>query len=72
MDACSFIDFINVLKPWLNSDYIRKAGLDDDGNFRLQLVDGGVKNYRVGDCNGDQIEDVIAMLQENGVAVEKL
>jgi hypothetical protein len=72
MEACSFIDFITVLKPWLNDDYIRKAGLDENGNFRLQFVDGGAKLYRVDDCTGDQIEDVIAMLQENGIAVEKL
>lgn len=72
MEACSFIDFINVLKPWLNDDYIRRAGLDEDGNFRLQFVDGGVKLYRVDDCAGDQIKNVIAMLQENGIAVEKL
>jgi hypothetical protein len=72
METCSFIDFINVLKPWLNDDYVRKAGLDEDGNFRLQFVDGGVKLYQVSDCTRDQIKDVIAMLQESGIAVEKL
>jgi len=72
MEACKFIDFINVLKPWLNDDYIRRAGLDEDGNFRLQFVDGGAKLYRVDDCTGDQVKDVVAMLLENGIAVEKL
>ena len=69
MEACTFIDFIGVLKPWLNEDYIRKAGLDENGNFKLLLVDGGVKSYRVNDCTGDQINDVIAMLKESGIAV---
>lgn len=72
MAACTFIDFISVLKPWLSDDYIRKAGLDENGNFKLQLIDGGVKRYQVNDCTEDQINDVIAMLQDNGIAVEKL
>ena len=72
MEACKFIDFMKILEPWLNDDYIRKAGLDDTGNFRLQLVDGGTKNYRVDDCSEAQIKNVIEMLQKRGVPVEKL
>ena len=72
MEACTFIDFINVLKPWLSDDYIRKAGLDENGNFRLQFTDGGVKNYRVDECTADQIKNVVAMLEKNGIAFEKL
>ena len=72
METCTFIDFINVLKPWLSDDYIRKAGLDETGNFRLQFIDGGVKNYRVDECTASHIKDVIAMLEKNGIAVEKL
>ena len=72
MEACTFIDFINVLKPWISDDYIRKAGMDEKGNFRLQFIDGGVKNYRVDECTADQIKDVIGMLEKSGIAVEKL
>lgn len=72
MESCTFIDFISVLKPWLNDDYVRKAGLDEKGNFRLQLTDGGVKNFKVSECNENRIKEVIAMLQGNGIPVEKL
>jgi len=72
MESCNFIDFMNVFKPWLNADYIRKAGMDDNGNFRLQLVDGGIKNYRIDNCTQAQLKDVVAMLQSNGIPVEKL
>lgn len=43
MESCNFIDFMNVFKPWLNADYIRKAGMDDNGNFRLQLFENQFK-----------------------------
>lgn len=72
MKACNFVDFIDVLKPWLNDDYIRKAGLDENGRFRLQLTDGGVKNYRVDGCTKDQIKDVMEMLAAKGIPVEKI
>ena len=38
METCSFIDFIKILTPWLDSDYIRKGYLDKKGNFKLFFV----------------------------------
>lgn len=72
MEACKFIDFMKVFEPWLNEDYIRKAGLDNNGNFRLQLMDGGIKKYRIDDCSEAQLKDVIEMLQKHGLPVENL
>ena len=40
MQTCSMMDFIQVLKPWLDRDYIRKGYLDSKGNFRLFFTDG--------------------------------
>ena len=72
MQACKFVDFMKVFEPWVNDDYIRKAGLDKNGYFKLQLTDGGVKSYRVDDCSETQIKDVIKMLQSRDIPVENL
>ena len=47
MNTCTFIDFMQTLRPWLNDDYIHTARFDDRGNFTLMFVDGGQKVYQV-------------------------
>lgn len=69
MEACKFVDFMKVFEPWINDDYVRKAGFDKTGHFMLQLIDGGIKNYRVDDCSEAQIKDVIKMLQKHSIPV---
>ena len=69
MDTCTFIDFMQALKPWLNRDFIQQARFDGRGNFTLMLVDGGQKVYHVDDCTKIQIEEAVALLKKNGVAV---
>jgi len=71
MQTCSFIDFLQVLKPWLDSDYIRKGYLDKKGNFRLFFVDGGEKVYRIDDCSEARLKEVFEMMTNNGIPVEK-
>ena len=71
MNTCTFIDFMQALKPWLNDDYIRQARFDDQGNFTLMLVDGGQKVYHVDDCTAAQLKDVVALMKKNGVPVLK-
>jgi hypothetical protein len=71
METCSFSDFMQMLKPWLNRDYVRKAYLDADGNFRLMFVDGGENAYRIDDCTQAQLADALRLLQENNIPVEK-
>ena len=57
MDTCTFIDFMQALKPWLNRDYIQQARFDDKGNFSLMLVDGGQKIYQVDFGETDMIDN---------------
>ena len=71
MQTCSFIDFIQVLKPWLDSDYIRKGFLDKKGNFRLYLSDGGEKVYHIDDCSEGQLKEIFEMMVKKGIPVEK-
>ena len=71
MNTCTFVDFMQTLKPWLNDDYIRRAHYNDEWHFTLMFVDGGQEVYQVDDCNAAQLNDVIALLKENGVPVFK-
>ena len=71
METCSFIDFIQVLKPWLDSDYIRKGYLDKEGKFRLFFTDGGEKVYRIDDCSEARLKEVFEMMIKKGIPVEK-
>ena len=71
MKTCTFIDFMQALKPWLNDDYIQQARFDDKGNFTLTLVDGGQKVYHVDDCAAAQLKDVVELMKKSGVPVLK-
>ena len=71
METCSFIDFIQILTPWLDSDYIRKGYLDQKGNFKLFFADGGEKVYRIDDCSEDRLKEVLNMILNKGIPIEK-
>jgi hypothetical protein len=71
METCNFTHFMQVLKPWLNSDYIRKAYVDAKGDLRLMFVDGGEKMFRIDDCSQSQLKDILQDLNKSGVPVEK-
>ncbi len=71
METCSFIDFIQVLTPWLDSDYIRKGYLDKEKKFRLFFADGGEKVYRIDDCSETRLKEVFEMMIKKGIPVEK-
>ena len=71
MSTCTFIDFMQTLKPWLNDDYIHTARFDDRGNFTLMFVDGGQRVYQVDDCTAAQLKEAVALLEKNGVSVLK-
>ena len=69
MNTCTFIDFMQTLKPWLNDNYIRKASFSAEGRFTLTFIDGGCKTYQVDDCTSEHLENTLALLKENGVQV---
>ena len=71
METCSFIDFIQVLKPWLDGDYIRKGYLDKKGTFRVFFTDGGEKAYRIDDCSESRLTEVYELMIAKGIPVEK-
>ena len=69
MGQCNFNDFIQMLKPWLNDNYVNQARLSSDSRFTLWFVDGGYKTYQVDDCTSEQLESTIEYMKENGVQV---
>lgn len=71
METCNFINFMQVFKPWLNRDYIRKAYLDARGDLRFMFVDGGEKVFRIDDCNQGHLDEILQELKINNVPVEK-
>ena len=71
MSTCTFVDFMEALKPWLNDDFIRQAYFDNKGNFTLMFVDGGQKVYHVDDCTAEQLKDTVTLMEENGVRILK-
>ena len=71
METCRFIDFMKVLKPWLDDDHIRKGYLDQKGNFRLFFADGGEVAYRIDDCSEAQLKEAFELMIEKGIPVEK-
>jgi len=69
MEKCTFIDFMQALKPWLNDDYVKHARFDEKKNFTLTFIDGGQKVYQVDDCTAAQLKDAMALLKKNGVPI---
>jgi len=71
MKACTFVDFIKMLEPWLDRDYIRKGYLDTKGTFRIFFTDGGAKAYRIDDCTEARLAEVLEMMMAQGIPVER-
>ena len=69
MNKCKFIDFIEMLKPWINDNYIRQARINAEGEFTLSFVDGGCKTFQIDDCSRGQLENTIEQMKKNGVQI---
>ena len=70
MKTCSLNDFMEEIKPWLDTDHIREAHLDDKGHFILQFLDGMKNVYHIDDCNAEQIKGVLIDLKSKGITVK--
>ena len=70
MKTCSLNDFMTEIKPWLDTDHIREAHLDDKGHFILQFLDGMKNVYHIDDCNAEQIKEILKDLKSKGIPVK--
>lgn len=59
-------DFLKELDPWLDRDYIREAGLNDDGNVVLRFQDGVSDVFQTDDCTKEQIAGIFRKLKDRG------
>jgi hypothetical protein len=71
MESCTFVDFVQTLKPWLDRDYIRKGYLRKSGVFTLYFTDGGQRVYHIDDCSKSHLQKVFEMMAERGIPIEK-
>ena len=71
MQTCPFNDFLKVLEPWLDRDYIRKVYLTDQDHLVFFFTDGGQKAYHIDDCTKAQLKTILADIREKGIPVEK-
>jgi hypothetical protein len=59
------------ITPWLSTEYIRIAFLDEKGNFVLQFLDGVQNVYQIEDCNEPQVKEILADLKKKGIPVKE-
>jgi hypothetical protein len=69
MDTCRLDDFLKMLEPWLDRDYIRTVHLDAQGHLVLFFTDGGQRDYRIDDCTNAQLEGILDDIRQRGIAV---
>ena len=69
METCNFLDFMQVLKPWLNEDYVQHARLNENGDFTLTFVNGGQKTFHIDNCTAAQLSEALELLKMNDVQV---
>ena len=70
METCRLGDFLSVLEPWLDRDYIRKVFLDNQDRLVLFFADGGEKVYKLDDCTQAQLEGILKDIGKRGIPVE--
>lgn len=71
MKQCSLHDFMEELKPWLDTDYIRCAELGGEGRLTLYFLDGIKNVYQIDGCDEKHIGAVISDLRKKGIAIKE-
>ena len=71
MQTCRLNDFLKVLEPWLDRDYIRKVYLTDQDHLVFFFTAGGQKAYHIADCTKAQLKNILADIREKGILIEQ-
>lgn len=71
MKTCKLNDFLEAVKPWMDTAYIRNAYLNADGHFVLTFMDGVTNTYQIDDCNAGQLEGILQNFEKKGITVLK-
>ena len=70
METCKIKNFLEILEPWLDRDYVRKIFLTKQDHLVLFFSDGGQKDYRIDDCSKKQLAAILRDFQQKGIPVE--
>ena len=71
MKQCSLQDFMEELKPWLDTNHIRSAEVSGGDRLTLYFLDGMKNVYQIDDCNEKQILAVVGELRKKGIVVKE-
>ncbi|MBC8552804.1 MAG: hypothetical protein H8D23_24525 [Candidatus Brocadiales bacterium] len=71
MRACSLTDFMEIIDPWLSSEYLRRVYKDDKGHILLEFRDGVKDVYQIEDCTEEQLKEVLDGFKGKGIQVEE-
>jgi len=69
MKTCSLTDFVEIITPWLSSEYLRSVNKDDKGHILLEFRDGVKEVYQIEDCTEGQLKEVLEGFKEKGIQV---
>jgi hypothetical protein len=70
MRTCSLTDFMEIITPWLSSEYLNKVYKDDKDHLLLQFTDGVKDVYQIEDCTDEQLRELLVDLKKKGISVE--
>lgn len=71
MPTCKLNDFVEILKPWIDNDYIRRVFWTDQDHLVFFFTDGGQIEYVIDDCSADQLRTILDEIRQRGIGVEK-
>ena len=69
MKQCSLHDFMEELKPWLDTDHIRSVEVNGGDRLTIYFLDGMKNVYLIDDCTEKQIRAAVGDLKKKGIAV---
>lgn len=69
MKTCSVKDFMEELKPWLDSDHIRSVVIDEADHMVVHFLDGMKNVYEISDCDREQIVRILSDLEKKGIKI---
>ena len=72
MKSCSLDNFMESLRPWLDSKYIRSVNLDQKGRITFFFVDGVSDSYEIIDCDLEHVKKICNDLSNRGITVREV
>jgi hypothetical protein len=62
---------MEIIAPWLSSEYLKSVYKDDKGHLLLLFRDGVKDVYQIEDCTEEQLREVLEGFKRKGILVEE-